>query len=409
MKYAQRVSFGYMGFAVLVGYQMLLTEFPSLNAAFGQSFGDFMIFSYSFAFNAALFINILVGKRFTEMRRVLTAAIFAAAAVSLLPLTASLIGSSKAGFWLALIETFCYAMGTAIFQGATQGIASRLKDEINMSWFAVGHSLSGLLGMPIKVLLELCGLRSSSTYYVTIEIGALLTLISALVFFYNINGLTKEHDDIKTHVRSMSTAASLKDDESVGISCLKKSDDHSKKDIYDHSVSHLNKTQVIKKTFPAAFNVWLCCFITFALFPNEAYQWNEYTTYMIFTFQVSDFIGRLIGGYTVPFVANNERGDTFGIPKRIYILSSLRLLFVLFFLASSFEVTAFKNVVIRFILMGTLGMSFGLIVTYCMILGPASVAGEKDKVTAGYIMAFALMNGILSGSVAGLALRAIPR
>jgi len=161
-----------------------------------------------------------------------------------------------------------------------------------------------------------------------------------------------------------------------------------------NSVSYL---AIMKRIWPEALNVFLAFFITLTLFPGTILLIKSrnginaawFGIFLIFTFQVFDFIGR-----TAP------RWVRFPGPNYLWIPSVGRFVFFACFILAQ-QGKVFTNDYWTFTLDALMAITNGYCGTLSMMYGPSRVH-EHERETAGTIMAFMLNVGIFAGVHAAL-------
>lgn len=146
------------------------------------------------------------------------------------------------------------------------------------------------------------------------------------------------------------------------------------------------------------FNVWLVFAVTMTVFPGVMHQWASdrviFLQLLTGCFQIFDVVGRYLADALASYLP----------PSRLWMLSTLRLLFVPTFLLGQFHPNwsfLWGSDAGRVLLVSLLALSNGFVASCAMMFGPSRCERELREV-AGISMGCMMVIGIFSGTLLAL-------
>ncbi len=387
-------GFLFLGFVGNLCFNFLIQEMSYFNFIFGPSFGGLCGFAYAILNNIGQLVVVWIGASFSFTFRVCFSCLLIGTAMAALPALAYF----ELPFMLviALILVGIMGFGTAILSSAGFGLTALCTPRIRQ-YYNVGTSLPGMLALP-QMLLMNCVFKNgfhlsadppNEFQAASLDMATTLALLASgsLCLFLMAPFFALYLVRTKPVVEAIQKINERK-------SAL---------------IPQRPFIKILGQTLPLALAVWTVMFFSMSVFPDQVTTWETdtpkrypggefgYQNILIYTFQVADVLARflVVSGVTLS-------------ATQVMIGSALRIVLVPLFLLASAEVSIFDNDIVRFILIATMGITYGLVLAWGMILGPNQVrANEAD--TAGYIMSFFLVNGILFGSTLAFLIRFIPK
>ncbi|KAF4676535.1 solute carrier 29 (nucleoside transporters), member [Perkinsus chesapeaki] len=377
-----KAQFCVIGCVSLLGWNFILGELGTLIDAFGASYGTWVSMFYSLFINIGQLMLVYVGNRFKFGPRFYIGCVGMGVSMMVIAVCAITFARANhvAGFVCGCLLIAIFGFSNALMESSMFGLAALVTADCT-KWIMVGEGFAGLLAWPVnklcQVIVEACGADDPSD----------MMYIRMVVFYFV--GMIGNLAIIPMYKYAMEPHPYM-------IDVLKIQQDRVK--------FQLKKTmkrpvgQVIKDSLPQAFNVWLNFTITFTTFPWLIFEMTpsslsvgSFGQLMTYCFQVFDTLGRFSPNLHVKLGKRATRYVCIG-----------RLIFIpLMFLCVHIAATPFDDDWFRFIVMALLSATNGCVATWCMIHGPSQVdQEEKEELEiAGYVMAFALVFGIFSGSI----------
>ncbi|EER12678.1 Equilibrative nucleoside transporter, putative [Perkinsus marinus ATCC 50983] len=371
------------GFIALLPFNLILTELDFLSVSFQHHYAAALSFLYAIAVNIVQILLIWYGNRFPFKPRIILGCVLMAAGTMLTAVVAIAVGNSTVAFSLALICMFALGVGYAVFEPTALGIAALCPPSCTLS-IMVGEGIAGLLPWPMYELFNLI-LRSAGISAVPewrclilFTIGSVLAL--AMIPVYAL-GTARHPYVVKV----------LEIEQNRRVSGL-----------------HVRQTRrpvlaILRDVAPMGVCVWLAMAITFIIFPAQSVLWQpqspsnvNFVAQVTFTFQVLDTVGRAAPSF-LPTLDG----------WKLFFFTIARACFIPLFVCTAKypNATPFTWDWFKHLEMALLALTNGMGVTWSMVAGPQKVASdEAEQEVAGYFMPFALVDGILWGSVLALLL-----
>ncbi|KAF4655399.1 solute carrier 29 (nucleoside transporters), member [Perkinsus olseni] len=374
-----QAQFCVIGCVALLGWNFILGELGTLIDAFGESYGTWVSLCYSLCINAGQLLLVYMGNRFKFGPRFYIGCLGMGISQMLIAICAITFARDNraAGFACGCIFVGTFGFANALMESSMFGLAALVTSECT-EWIMIGEGIAGVLAWPVDMLcqaiLEGCGVTDYQYPRMVLFYGLALLANLAVIPMYKY--ATETHPYM---LRVFEIEA-----------------DRQKFELNKSMKRPINR--VVWDTVPMAFNVWANFTITFTVFPWLIFQMapsslatTTFGQLMTYCYQVFDTLGRF---------APNLR---IRLSKRVTRYACLaRAIFIpLFFLCVHLTFSPFNQDWFRFIIMALFAGSNGIVATWCMIHGPSQVdQSEKEEMeVAGYVMAFALIFGILIGSV----------
>ncbi|EER12675.1 equilibrative nucleoside transporter, putative [Perkinsus marinus ATCC 50983] len=381
------IQFVILGFVALAPWNFVLADIDYLDRKFGHHFAATTPIFYSIAVNFAQMLLIWVGNKFTFAPRFDWGCIILSIFNILLAVVAMLIGNGNPvddaglGYGLGLCCVFLLGFGHAVMESSSFGLAA-LCPQSCMIAVMTGEGIAGLVGWPLNMLLQ-----------VIMEAGNVPRREEwqCLVFFCVTSAITMF---IVPMFRVWTSKHPF-------MAEVLKIEAKRSKETLTHRQTRRPVWAIVKDVAPMAFCAWCSLGVTFVVFPAQVVLWRSqdpnndgFVPQVIYTFQVVDTVGRFL--------------PSFGISMPNLLLACFvlgRSIFIPLFICTSLYPTVkpfywdwFKHVD-----MALFALTNGMGCTISMVKGPSRVSQDKaEQEVAGYTMAFALIFGILCGSVFGL-------
>ena len=362
------LQFTILGFACLIGFNVLMqagvsipsTSFSASNLQFG---GDGALV-YGGAMNLTLILLSVWGNGMSNSRKAVVGGIL----MSLGLIYVSFASMVNLPRYTGYIGMILLGMGTSVFQGMVMGLAGQHSQKA-MSNVSTGQALSGLICMPLALLLNLA--KSNQITVQSLILFGAISILGSIPIFLN---------DVAPHSSVLAlSAASLSDEEGEkGRSIF----------------------AVLKDTWRFTLLIWINFFLLFTVF-NFHFTWfvggSLKFTMMLFIFNLADFLGRLSVSFGVRLS-----------PRGIYAVTLFRLIpFLGYLLCTYSKYAMFHMTAVRYLVVALLLLAQGPAVTWCFILSPSKLDRAADHKTLGTVNTFAVVNGIFLGSIFGLLLSGV--
>ncbi|KAF4689237.1 solute carrier 29 (nucleoside transporters), member [Perkinsus olseni] len=374
-----KAMFCVIGCVALLGWNFILGELGTLIDAFGDAYGTWCSLCYSLCINAGQLMLVWIGNRFKFGPRFYTGCFTMGVSMILIAICAITFARTNhaAGFAAGCVLIGVFGFANSLMESSMFGLAA-LVDPVCTEFILIGEGLSGLIAWPLdrlcQAILEGCGV----TDYI----------YPRMVFFYGL-GMLANFATIPMYKYAMERHPLMR--------VVLELEEGRQKFVLKREMKR-PLGQVVWDTVPQAFNVWLSFTTTFTVFPWLVFEMKPsdlsvglFGQLMTYCYQVFDTIGRSSPSYHLRLSKRGTRFASFG-----------RLIFIaLFFLCAEINVSPFSQDWFRFIVMALFAGSNGVVASWCMIHGPTQVDQEESEELeiAGYVMAFGLICGILSGSV----------
>ena len=372
-------GFFYFGILGLLCFNVYLQVSSYLTKSYNPRFIEWANVLYGLSNNVGQLIAIFTGSRFSFFNRIWISSLGLALVVVGLPVFAQTNLSIRT--YLGYLFMFGLGLCNAIMQSAGFGLAGSVSTRA-INWYSIGQAVSGLLGMPFIVLTKwILGLfaNGNTQKYTPDDVSAIAALVlSALL---TLSMIPYYYFGLSRNAVVAKTLASIEKPAVPGSSA--------------------RYVESIVAVLPIAVSVWFVMFLTFLVFPNQIFKWTPsfsgyssglFINLMIFCFQLFDVVGRYLAlaGLTMT-------------PLMVLTIPPWRIVLVVAMYVCSTETWIFQYDITRFVLMALFAASNGLFISWCMILGPQQGKRENSDI-ASYTMSFALVNGILCGSLVGTAI-----
>jgi hypothetical protein len=379
-------GFLYLGLVGLLCYNFFLQVIGLLAENTHRSFVTTATFAYALSNNAGQLICIFIGPYVSMKLRIC----FSCALIFAVSLGYPLVVNRDipVGFNTGLGLTFALGVGNAIFQSAGFGLAATVGERA-LNYMSFGQSIAGVMCWPTLLLLKLFWSRldvaynsnssSPSSWPVICGFAVVGILTIATIPYYIV--CFSKYPAIQQALNPMRPTIGT-EEERRGI------------------------WTIIWNTIPLALTVWLLLLVTFLVFPGVVLSWDpsfayfvnnksHYAEILIFTFQVFDAVGKLVALVGV-------RLSSF----QVKLFTPWRLAWAILFFASGAGVQLLRNDFTRIALVAVLAFTNGILITWCMILGPSQVRKSEEEI-AGYVMSFFLVFGITCGTFIAMYLTSV--
>ena len=389
------------GVGVLVAWNAILTALDWFNKIFPGLNPSFIFTILNFA-PSVIFqpLTVKYGRNFGFNTRIVSNYIALAILLILTPIFSATLPTT-AGFAVMCIISVLMGATNAIGQTTVFGLGGMLPGKYTNAIMAG----NGMAGVGLNVIRIIClasfpltdtGLFLSSLIYFIV--AAVVLLICCYCQMWLMRNPFVQYYLQKANNPDMVSAEDEKGQELIadhdGIQTLPDDNKPTTKDL-------------IKGVWQWCFLVWLCYFITFAVFPGvvtatnvDGLQYDWYSVLILTTFNLFDFIGR------------NLPNVIFPKPIVIWVMVFMRFFFWFSCIAIASDVNTVSPSWLWhgtwwiFINQAFFALSNGFTSTMCMIYGPSGVAAEQ-KDQAGYISATFLVWGIFSGSLMAIAFEGV--
>ncbi|KAF4695712.1 transporter [Perkinsus olseni] len=371
------------GVIALLPFNLALTELDFLNGSFQHDYAAVLSFLDSISVNIVQILLIWYGNRFSFKPRINLGCLLMAAGTLLTAVIAMVVDNSIIAFLLALICVSAMGVGYAVLEQTALGVAAMCPPSCTLS-IMVGEGIAGLLPWPLyellNFILESSGVSAIPEWrcLILFTIGSVLTL--AMIPIYALG--TARHPYI------------------VQVLTIEQ----------NRRVSSLSVRQtrrpvlaILKDVASMGVCVWLTMAVTFVVYPAQSVLWKpqsssnaNFVAQVTFTFQVLDTVGR-----AAPSFLPALKG------WGLFALVCCRACFIPLFICTALypNTVPFFGDWFKHLEMALLALTNGMTVTWSMVAGPQRVASdEAEQEVAGYFMPFALVHGILWGSVIALLL-----
>lgn len=385
-------TFVYVGIVQLLGWNAVLTA---------SGFLDHVVFpGKQWAFLAAITYacGVTVGQAVMirgplprlpfSMRWILSIAALSAAPLGLLLIVAGAHqGSADADFrfGLALACVILLSLGAAMFQASTFGLAGAADPALS-GRLMMGQGFGGIITAVASIATP--NLR---TFSVLIGATTVLTAAGLVVYYARLHN----HPYIRPLLQHMADdrLRPPSDGFPTPTAALAMTP------MAMASPRRRNRA-IAGDVGPQAAGVLFVFMVTFTVFPGVVTRWSggfglpgtHFVTLLVGEFQLLDVVGRTAGGFV-----SKPSG------KAVLAASLARVIFIPLFVGTQrMESSFLGSGGWKVFLMAIFAFSNGFVSTLGMMLGPERVMCKEEKETAGHIMSFALVSGILLGSLLAL-------
>jgi len=372
---------------VLLGIGVLFPWNAFLTAGdyFNDRYTDFpFLFAVSLAYNypglVFLILNVKFGPRFSFTSRLVTGFVVVIVVQIITPFIESFGLGTTAAMWVTLGGVFITGCAIAMLFGTVLGLASLFPPQM-IGGIMMGNGIAGILAGGLRMITKVSmpeGSHTSIILYFALSGG--LLVICILGYFVLLRLPLTQH-----YLRLQKAATqSTKNPESIQADSLVSGGGEEEDD--DKTIHY---GRLFLRLWREAAVVFFVFFVTLSLFPSMTGEINTTTSiaqdwfgiFLVFTFQVCDFIGRSLPRF---FIVFSER--------TLWIPSLLRLgFFPLFILC--INPVIFDSDGWYYSFMFLFAVTNGYCGTLAMMFGPVN-ALEHEKETAGIIMSFFLNFGI---------------
>jgi MFS family permease len=376
-------GFFFIGVVGLLCYNLFLQVTGLLIEETRANFATAATAAYGIANNVGQFVCIFLGKYMSMGFRITIACVMIAVVCIGYPLIIN--ADIPFGFTIAVLITALMGLGNAIFQSAGFGLAAAAGDSA-MNFTSLGQSAAGLIVGPGLWVIKIVFSRSrtvdpegeniSAKSWPAVILFMFVGVVTLLTIPYYYAWFSK-NEAVK---RALTPPSSSSDSPS------------------EQAEPPRPVMTIILNTLPLALTVWVVLFGTFLVFPGMVLAWepttplftawkDSYGSVMIFVFQAFDAIGKLLVVLGVKLS-----------PFQTKLFTPLRLGLFMLFILSEAGLFGLGDDWARMGLVAVLAATNGLLITWCMILGPNQVRKSEAEV-AGYTMSFFLVFGISCGAL----------
>lgn len=376
-------GFMYMGFVGNLAINFVFQEVAYLNANFGESFGTVMNMSYSAANNLCFIFLFIYGNRLSFRLKIALSSIGLGFALCAIPLLAL----SGTRFKMSLAVGLVVLMGVlgSIFSSASSGLGGLCSQRVR-KYQNAGASLPCFIAWPLMLVLN--KMFDMIKWNITPIDSAVcvVVLFSAAVCCFGI----------------FPYYICVLERNPIVVDVLQKRHFSPEKGV--------ELSEVIFLTLPLALAIWWVTCSQFFVIPDKVLEYkspnsgnyfggtNGYPDTLIYVLQASDTLGRFFVAWKPTML--NRLGTIIAAAFRVCLIP-------LFFLSSG-NVWIFKSDIFRILLNVIWGGTYGILISFCYILGPSQVATTQGD-TAGLVIAFALENGVVGGSLASMGFKHVLR
>eukprot|EP00118_Oscarella_pearsei_P004230 m.17713 g.17713 ORF g.17713 m.17713 type:complete len:439 (+) comp27542_c0_seq1:111-1427(+) len=298
-------------------------------------------------------------------------------------------------FAITILVVAFVAIGGATYQSGIYGLAGMFDDHKYTSAIMGGQGLAGIFAS-LAAIFSLLGGNDYKDSAIGYFACAVAVILLAIVTFFLLSRLKFSQFYIEVNQASMDTVVQ----------------DQEAKD--DQKKESPNFLFIFKRIWKPALSVYLVFFVSLTVFPAvasniksvakdpSASPWTStyFTPVTCFLlFNVGDFTGRTIAVW-IPFIS----------AKWLWVPSLLRFAFIPLFALCNTSAhnpsTVLMSDAFPVVFMALMALSNGYLSTLAMMYGPGLVP-DKDKETAGTMMAFFLGGGLVSGSAFSFAVTEI--
>lgn len=385
---------GFLGFAGQIPWALILVHLPMLEPVVGGKVFSFAVgISMGIACNIVRLCVFLYGRNFTFSSRIVFGSIMSAIFtfgyfVIYACIDPDVLGdisaTDQAGFWLGLALALLGGAGNAQLLSTGYGLASIVSSAKPMAnnVFFLGQAAAAATCWPLKHLIS--SLTPNHTLHLGITMGfiSLVSLSVIPVFHYRI----QPRLDWKP----------IPDEETTNPSkCA-------------------NISRIMQKTIFPTCILWISFVATNLVTPGQVMRWGPsltdstssimtdeklYLSLCVYMHLVADAFGKTL----CVILASNQARYLRMLSSRLMkpFLASLVLtrigLVPLFYLPPQSDWG-------RFLLLSVFGLLHGIAVSFALSLSSSRVTAA-DSDLAGYLSSFAIINGLLVGSIAGIVVR----
>lgn len=391
---------GFLGFSAQIPWTIILVHLPVLETVLGGSMFSYALgIAMGLACNVVRFCVVFYGRMFTFGVRVFTGCLFSAfftvgyfiIYVLSDPLSAEELASVSAertwGFWLGLLLALFGGAGNAQLMSTGYGVASLMSQDnpVANNLFFFGQAMASAICWPLKCVVE--QLVDSQT----VRLGVLMGLISMIsisiipIYQYRL----AQYPRLSQFTIVSKSSTSLSCETALGI---------------------------IRQTVSPMLVLWLTFFCTNMVTPGQLMQWRTpegtegtffhedaklYRSLCSYVYLLGDAVGKTL----VVFVACNKK-RILGILKHSWTCRLMPVIlgtrFSMMFLFYYPPDSLWGQISILVI--------FGLLNGIVASLALSLVSFRVDPVysdVAGYLTSFVIINGLFSGSLAGMLVKVL--
>lgn len=446
---AARGALCLLGACVLFPYNCLLTCQPyfDLHAFKGLGFPFTSMLVYSSVLCACQLVLTLRGEELmlkTRMALALWSSVFASTALLATAVLAHSWPQNTAVYALCLSFVGVLAASNSLLQTAVLGVAGAMGPSFSAA-VMVGLGLCGLLSLGLSLVAQACeSLVPGGVSEATGEAGVVVTVVlfacsivyalASLWLYFSflsrqeqmssnvIAGLEQQREvrreesrrslDSRRTLASPLASPSLASPAAAAAAlqpCSEGSAGGGSGAADEEGDALRRGLVVLREVAPQAINVAGVFLTTMCIFPGVLLQWEPgpsssfrnsrqlFGTLLIGAFQVCDVLSRMAADWGARTVQ----------PKRLWILVSLRFVFIPLFVLGELRPEAsalWGSDIGRFLLAGALAFSNGLFASLAMMFGPARCPAQRKEV-AGIAMSCIMVTGIFLGTLTALPLQ----
>ena len=387
---------GYIGFAAQIPWTVILVHLPILETVMGGSTFSYALgIAMGLACNLVRFCVVVYGRMFTFRVRVYTGCVFSALftlgyfAIYVFsnPLNPEDFRTVAAelvpGFWLGLCIALFGGAGNAQLMSTGYGMASLMSQDrpVANNLFFFGQAMASTLCWPLKCLVE------QMVDSETLQLGLMMGLISLVslsiipIYRFRISGYLAPRESDREEEESLGCARGLR---------------------------------IFRQTFSPMLFLWLTFFCTNMVTPGQLLQWpvpvhqevfhndaKKYRSLLSYLYLLGDAVGK-----TLPVLVALRKSRmsrllaSKGTPLLLSVLVGVRFFMtILFFLAPN-SCAGQMSVLVLF------GLLNGLVASFALSLVSFRVDPALSDV-AGYLSSFMIINGLFSGSLAGMLVKVV--
>ena len=393
-------SFMYLGFVGNLCFNYVLQEAKYFEDVFGKGFGGQCSFLYALANTCGQLALIFVGSSFSFASRIVVSCAVLSAAMVCIPI----LTYFHYGFELYVVYGLIVVMGlmVAVLASAGFSLTGLCSNQIRL-YFTFGTCLAGLTAWPLMLLAQqvLQHLFHLSPVRITSGVPSKAEGINCLIVIGTASAcflLT-----IPFFLLSLGKTKAVRQ----AVATVMKR----KLEVLTGETKQETVWPTVVAVLPMAVAVWNIMFVTFLALPDQMVQWtpgseklkmdneNTYQDAIIFIFNLFDVLARLVAMKIVTVDAPTVMWGSF-----------LRWALLPLFFLSTARRMYLENDIFKICLQAVFGGTYGYFLTCGMMLGPSQPGIKKERAdTAGSIMSFALVNGILVGAMLSGLLRDIPK
>jgi hypothetical protein len=359
-------SFLMFGIVCLLVYSCFLEQLWYYTTCVSENLAIYSQIAYAVASNLGHLGGIFANDLLPVHLRVYTSCIVVAFVSLCFPILAQVEFSHKLP--IALILSSVLGASNAACISTAAGLASVTSDNA-LQYLYMGQSVSGLIPWPLmlltKLFLRAIGVSSTGLVPPVESISSIIVMVScgcatiAFCVYFRVSLWSRMEPYWKSY--QITPSASVRD--------------------------------TLKLTMALMLGIWYTMVVSFTVYPREMIKWRPdvvvhpatYTSMMVFVVICSDVVGMWCAQF----------GATLS-DKLILILVVLRTGFIPIFWAAPGD-----SWIIHLLISSSMALSSGYLFAACMARVESKVVGISGSRTAGYIITFAVVNGIAAGSGVG--------